>query len=44
MDIITVKAMYDGSSFQVLEPVDLIPNTEYLLTIEIKNPEKKEDA
>ena len=34
MGSITIKATYDGSSFRVLEPVDLEPDTEYIITVE----------
>ena len=44
MGTVTVKAMYDGSSFKILEPLDLIPNTEYTLTVEVKNSETAENA
>lgn len=40
MGAITVKAIYDGSSFKVHEPLDLELNTEYLLTVEKKSSEK----
>ena len=40
MESITVKATYDGSSFKILEPLDLEPNAEYILTIEKKKQEK----
>ena len=44
MGTVTVKAMYDGSSFKILEPLDLKPNTEYTLTVEVKNSETAENA
>lgn len=44
MGTVTVKAMYDGSSFKILEPLDLKPNTEYTLTVEIINSETPENA
>lgn len=44
MTTITVKATYDGSSFKTLEPLDLEPDTEYILTVEKKETEKPEHA
>ena len=42
MGTITVRATYDGSSFKTLEPLELEPDTEYILTIE-KNPKKRSE-
>jgi hypothetical protein len=39
----TVKATYDGSTFHLLDPVDLHPNTNCLLTIEVIEEEPYED-
>lgn len=36
MNTITIKATYDGYSFKIHEPVDLEPNTEYIITVEKK--------
>lgn len=44
METITVKATYDGSSFKIHEPIDLEPNTEYVLTVEKEDREKPEHA
>jgi len=44
MDTITVKATYDGSSFKIHEPIDLEPNTEYIITVEKKEIEKSVNA
>lgn len=34
MTRITVKATFDGSSFTIHDPINLEPNTDYILTIE----------
>ena len=44
MGTITVKATYDGVSFKIQDPVDLEPNTEYILTIEKEDSKKSENA
>lgn len=44
MGAITVKATYDGVSFKIQDPVDLEPNTEYILTIEKEDSKKSENA
>jgi hypothetical protein len=44
METITVKATYDGSSFKIHGPVDLEPNTEYILTVEKEDSKKPENA
>lgn len=44
MTTITVKATYDGSSFKIHEPLDLEPDTEYILTVEKKETEKPVNA
>ena len=44
MGTITVKATFDGSSFKVLERVELEPNTEYILTVEKKTPPTSANA
>lgn len=43
MGTLTVKAIYDGSKFQISDPVDLKPNTNCLLTIEVIDDEPYED-
>jgi len=44
MGSITIKATYDGSSFKVTEPLELEPNTEYILTVEKDTSKKPEHA
>jgi len=44
MGAITVKATYDGVSFKIQDPVDLEPNTEYILTIEKEDSKKPENV
>jgi hypothetical protein len=44
MGAITVKATYDGSSFKVIGPLELEPNTEYILTVEKDTSRKPEHA
>lgn len=39
-----IRAIYDGHSFQVAEPVDISPNSECLIYIEDVHPQKTEDA
>ena len=43
MGTLTVKAIFDGSKFQISDPVDLKPNTNCLLTIEVIDDEPYED-
>lgn len=44
MGTVTIKAIFDGTSFKFLEPVDLEPNTEYILTVEKEDIAKSEPA
>ncbi|HOJ95904.1 MAG TPA: hypothetical protein PK024_03580 [Methanospirillum sp.] len=44
MGSITIKATFDGTSFKIVEPVDLEPNKEYLLTIDKDSTLKREHA
>ncbi|MBN1168074.1 MAG: hypothetical protein JXA44_13245 [Methanospirillaceae archaeon] len=39
----TVRATFDGSHFQISDPVDLEPNTNCILTIEVIEEESYED-
>lgn len=39
-----LRAIYDGHSFQVTEPVDISPNSECLIYVEEVHPQKIEDA
>ena len=39
----TVKATFDGSNFHITDPVDIKPNTNCLITIEIIEEEPYED-
>jgi hypothetical protein len=43
MSTLTVKATFDGSNFHVTDTVDLKPNTNCLLTIEVIEEEPYED-
>lgn len=43
MGTLTVKAIFDGSTFHIIDPVDLKPNTNCLLTIEVIEEEPYED-
>jgi hypothetical protein len=44
MGSITIKATFDGTSFKIVEPIELEPNKEYLLTVEKESSPKKEHA
>lgn len=44
MGTITVKATFDGSSFKVLEQLELEPNTDYILTVEKDTSRKSSSA
>jgi len=43
MGTLTVKATFDGSSFRIIDPLDLKPNTKCLITIEVLDEEPYED-
>jgi hypothetical protein len=44
MGSITIKATFDGTSFKIVEPIELEPNKEYLLTVEKNSTSNGEHA
>ncbi|MDX8551785.1 hypothetical protein KHC33_04055 [Methanospirillum sp. J.3.6.1-F.2.7.3] len=44
MGSITIKATFDGTSFKIVEPIELEPNKEYLLTVEKNSTSNREHA